>query len=127
MKGLLKNQQRFSLKKKNTPTGANVFVLPLVAGCLITALHVSAASGGETASSGIALVASPGDTTYLVDPSQGNDNNPVGKPWKTYGKLNSIKLASGDKVVIAPGLQEETLKPMGGGTAEKPVVNHTDK
>ena len=64
----------------------------------------------------------PGNTTYLVDPINGNDTNPFGKPWKTFGKLNSIKLAPGDKVVIAPGLQEETLKPVGGGTAEKPVV-----
>lgn len=83
---------------------------------------MSAASGNETASSRYAPAASPGDTIYLVDPSRGNDTNPVGKPWKTFGKLNSIKLAPGDKVVISPGLQEESLKPMGGGTVEKPVV-----
>lgn len=83
---------------------------------------MSAASGNETASTRYAPAASPGDTTYLVDPSHGNDTNPVGKPWKTFGKLNSIKLAPGDKVVISPGLQEESLKPMGGGTVEKPVV-----
>ncbi len=76
---------------------------------------MSAAAGSETTSS-------PGDTTYLVDPAKGDDTNPAGKPWKTYGKLNSIKLAAGDKVVIAPGLQDESLKPAGEGTAENPVV-----
>lgn len=57
-----------------------------------------------------------------MDPAKGDDANPAGKAWKTFGKLNSIKLAAGDKVVIAPGLQEESLKPMGEGTSEKPVV-----
>lgn len=68
------------------------------------------------------LVRSPGKTTYLVDPATGNDANPAGKPWKTFGKLNSIRLAPGDRVVISPGLQDETLKPSGEGTAEKPIV-----
>jgi hypothetical protein len=87
---------------------ATVFTLAVVAGCMMAALHAGAATDG--------------DWTYLVDPAKGDDANPAGKPWKTFGKLNSIKLAPGDKVVIAPGLQEETLKPTGGGTAEKPVV-----
>jgi hypothetical protein len=60
--------------------------------------------------------------TYLVDPANGDDANPAGKPWKTFGKLNSIKLAPGDKVAIAPGRQEQSLKPTGSGTAENPVV-----
>jgi hypothetical protein len=60
--------------------------------------------------------------TYLVDPATGDDANPIGKPWKTFRKLNSVKLAPGDKVLIAPGRQEESLKPMGEGSAENPVV-----
>ncbi len=63
-----------------------------------------------------------GATTYQVDPVNGDDRNPAGKPWKTFGKLNSIKLAPGDKVAIAPGRQEQSLKPMGSGTLEDPVV-----
>lgn len=74
----------------------------------MAALHASAATGDAG--------------TYLVDPAKGDDANPVGMPWKTFGKLNSIKLTAGDKVVISPGVQEESLKPMGGGTAENPVV-----
>ena len=47
--------------------------------------------------------------TYRVDPVQGDDTNPAGKPWKTYGKLNTMKLAPGDKVLIAPGRQDERI------------------
>lgn len=63
--------------------------------------------------------------TYYVSQLSGNDAND-GKSqataWKTFGKLNAFKLAPGDKVVVAPGQQEESLKPMGGGTADNPVV-----
>lgn len=68
------------------------------------------------------LIQSPGDTTYCVDLTQGDDANPVGKPWKSFAKINATKLAPGDKVIISPGTQEETLKPSGEGTAEKPIV-----
>jgi parallel beta-helix repeat protein len=65
---------------------------------------------------------SPGNATYMIDPVKGDDANPPGKPWRSYGKLNSLRLAPGDQVIISPGLQEETLKPSGEGTAEKPIV-----
>jgi hypothetical protein len=61
-------------------------------------------------------------TTYLVDPVNGDDANPAGKPWKTFGRLNAVKLAPGDAVLISPGVQEETLKPAGEGTAGNPVM-----
>ena len=63
--------------------------------------------------------------TYYVSQSSGNDANDgksLATAWKTFGKLNAFKLAPGDKVVVAPGLQEESLKPAGGGTADNPVV-----
>jgi hypothetical protein len=71
-----------------------------------------------------ALCACParGATTYRLDPVNGDDRNPAGEPWKTFGKLNSTRLAPGDQVIIAPGLQEETLKPSGAGTEEAPVI-----
>lgn len=59
---------------------------------------------------------------YVVDPLHGDDANPAGKPWKTFGRLNAVKLAPGDTVLISPGVQEETLKPSGEGTAQNPVV-----
>ena len=65
---------------------------------------------------------SPGNTTYVIDPVKGDDANLAGKPWKTFGKLNALTLAPGDKVLVVPGQQEESLKPAGGGTADNPVV-----
>lgn len=62
------------------------------------------------------------ETTYLIDPAKGDDSNPIGKPWKTFGKLNSIKLLPNDTVVISPGVQEETLMPSVAGTRDKPVT-----
>lgn len=96
--------------------------LSITAGFLIAWLSMGGVTRADPGASGNALMASPGDTIYLIDPAKGDDANPAGKPWKTFGKLNSIKLAPGDKVVIAPGLQEESLKPTGEGTAERPVV-----
>lgn len=63
-----------------------------------------------------------GNTTYLIDPDKGDDSNPAGRPWKTFGRINTQMLAPGDTVIIAPGRQQETLKPSGGGTQDKPVV-----
>jgi len=60
--------------------------------------------------------------TYLVDTVNGDDANPAGKPWKTFGRLNAVKLAPGDTVLISPGVQEESLMPAGEGTAANPVV-----
>ena len=68
------------------------------------------------------LTVSPGNTIYSVDSDKGDDANPPGKPWKTFGRLNAMKLAAGDTVLIEPGVQEETLKPSGEGTARNPVV-----
>ncbi len=68
------------------------------------------------------LIQSKGNTTYTIDPVNGTDANPVGRPWKTYGALNRVRLAPGDTVIIAPGKQEETLQPSGAGTADKPIV-----
>ena len=58
------------------------------------------------------LAASPGDTTYTVDPAKGED----------MGKINAIKLAPGDHVVILPGIHRESLAPAAVGTAQKPVT-----
>lgn len=60
------------------------------------------------------LKPSPGNTTYRVDPDKGED----------LGKINAIRLAPGDKVVIAPGVHHESLAPHAAGTAERPVTIH---
>ena len=93
-----------------------------VAACLLAALGMCVAARGETEPADGTLVISPGDTTYRVDPVNGDDANPSGEPWRSYGKLNSIRLAPGDRVLVAPGVQEETLMPTAVGTPDKPVM-----
>lgn len=92
------------------------------AGWLVAALAAGMIARADTARLHPAPVTSPGNTTYRLDPAAGDDANPAGKPWKTYGKLNSIHLAPGDRVVVSPGVQNETLMPAGGGSAENPAV-----
>jgi hypothetical protein len=58
---------------------------------------------------------------YVIDPLHGDDTSPKG-PWKTFGRLNAMKLGPGDAVLINPGVQEESLKPSGEGTAQQPIV-----
>jgi hypothetical protein len=90
------------------PTKAMAIALSVIAGFILSSPRAATAADEKW--------------TYLVDPANGDDANTAGKPWKTFGKLNSVKLAPGDKVAIAPGRQEQSLKPMGSGTAENPVV-----
>ncbi len=67
-------------------------------------------------------IVSPGNTTYHIDPVRGNDSNPPGKPWRSFAKLNTVQLAPGDTVEVAPGRHEGTLRPIGAGTAERPIT-----
>ncbi len=106
----------------NKPPGTGAVKGPVIAACLLAALSMSMAVRGDAGPAGAAPVASPGDTTYRVDPVNGDDANPAGEPWKTYGKLNSIRLAPGDRVIVAPGIQNETLMPAGEGTPDKPIT-----
>jgi hypothetical protein len=71
------------------------------------------------------LVASPGDTTYYVDPTRGRDDGAgrsAAGAWKTFARVNAMRLSPGDRVVVAPGLHEVSLKPTAQGTSGKPVV-----
>lgn len=85
----------------------------------IAPLEASEKSEGE------GWISSPGDTVYAVDPIRGDDANLPGradKPWRTFAKLNALRLAPGDTVVIAPGRHELSLKPVGEGLAGRPVT-----
>lgn len=71
------------------------------------------------------LVASPGNTTYFVDPKTGDDANlgrKAGAAWKSLAQVNALKLAPGDRVIIRPGIHQETLKPTAQGTVKHPVI-----
>jgi hypothetical protein len=89
---------------------------------LISFLFTAILSATETSSPDRSLYRSPGDATYRIDPVHGDDANPPDKAWRTFGKLNSVQLAPGDRVLVSPGRQNESLVPSGAGTAEKPVV-----
>ncbi len=97
------------------------FSLSIAASFLACAAMAVESPGGRYPAAG-ALIQSPGATTYIVDPINGDDANRAGKPWKSFSRINAMKLAPGDKVVISPGLQTETFKPSGEGTAGKPIV-----
>ena len=69
--------------------------------------------------------ASPGNTTYHIDPVNGDDSNnglERDKAWLTFRRVNQLRLAPGDRVeIVAPGSLEHTLSLAGAGSAESPV------
>jgi hypothetical protein len=72
-----------------------------------------------------ALVPSPGKTVYFIDPTTGDDaraGTAATTAWRSFARLNALRLAPGDRVEVAPGLHPVSLKPSGGGTAARPVV-----
>jgi len=76
-------------------------------------------------------VISPGNTTYYIDPTNGDDKKSgikADEAWRTFIPINHRVLAPGDHVeIVAPGSFMETLKPMGAGTSESPVEIHFAK
>jgi len=71
---------------------------------------------------------SPGNTTYYINPADGNDENSGLKEnhaWRTFSHLNQLLLSPGDRVEItSPGSFDQTLMLMGEGTADDPVEVH---
>ncbi len=70
------------------------------------------------------LPVSPGNLAYFVDPVRGDDGHDgksSGQAWKTFARINALRLAAGDTVTVAPGEHTVSLKPSAHGTAEKPV------
>lgn len=99
--------------------------LILAAALFAQAAFAASPSSAESYPAAERLVPSPGDTAYFVDPVRGSDANrgtEAGKAWKSIGRVNKVQLAPGDRVLIASGVHEETLRPSGAGTAEKPII-----
>lgn len=100
----------------------NPFLRPAaLTASLILALKASAAPYAETH----ALKNSPGGITYYVHPNQGSDSangTTAATAWKTFEHVNNLKLAAGDRVLIAPGLHKYSLTPHAEGTEKNPVV-----
>lgn len=72
-----------------------------------------------------ARTASPGGTTYHIDPVHGDDSaagTRIDAPWKSFRNVNALRLASGDRIeVLRPGPLHHTLSVAGSGTAEAPI------
>ncbi len=72
--------------------------------------------------------ASPGNTTYYVDPAGGSDQQSgteAGRAWRTFAPVNRLALAPGDRIeILAPGSFDQTLALTGAGTVESPITVH---
>lgn len=68
---------------------------------------------------------SPGNTTYYIDPVDGDDDNSglrADLAWRTFSHINQLRLSAGDRVEITwPGSFDQTLMVTGAGTAKAPV------
>ena len=89
---------------------------------LILVLFMHCQCTGPTSNDGV----SPGNTTYYIDPVNGEDGNSglkQNKAWKTFMNINQMLLAPGDHVeIIAPGAFYHTLKIRGDGTPGNPIT-----
>ena len=74
---------------------------------------------------------SPGNTTYYINPTDGDDENSGLKSeraWPTFSQINNIKLSAGDRVEItSPGSFDQSLLLSGDGTVDNPVEVHFAK
>ena len=74
---------------------------------------------------------SPGNTTYYINPANGNDENSGLKEnlaWRTFSRVNKLQFSPGDRVEItSPGYFDQTLMLMGEGTIDEPVEVHFAK
>lgn len=71
---------------------------------------------------------SSGNTTYYINPVDGDDSNSglkAVRAWRTFTQINSMQLSAGDRVEItSPGSFDQSLILSGAGTVEKPVSVH---
>ena len=105
-------------------TGFSMNLQTMKSGAMGVAVAVGLAPGfaPEQVQAAGAQGAASSAATYVIDPVKGDDANPVGQPWRSFAKLNTVPLAPGDTVVIAPGRQPGSLIPLGAGTAQQPIV-----
>jgi hypothetical protein len=68
---------------------------------------------------------SPGNTTYHIDPTAGDDANSGltrKLAWRSFQRVNQLRLAPGDRVeIVAPGSFDQTLALTGLGRADAPI------
>ena len=80
----------------------------------------------QLTASTLARSSSPGNTTYYIDASTGNDNNSgtsSNSPWKSFINIDKLNLAPGDKVLLRKGERwEEPLHIHGSGASGNSIV-----
>lgn len=65
--------------------------------------------------------------TYYVNANAQNDGKGTKEsPFKKIQMAADIAVA-GDEIIVAPGLYREYVNPKNGGTAEKPIIYHSEK
>ncbi|MCX6298721.1 MAG: right-handed parallel beta-helix repeat-containing protein [Bacteroidetes bacterium] len=71
---------------------------------------------------------SPGNTTYYINPLNGNDDNSgltEDRAWRTFSHINQLQFSPGDNIEItAAGQFSQTLVLKGKGTVNNPVKVH---
>jgi len=74
---------------------------------------------------------SPGNTTYFINPKEGNDENSglmKKKAWRTFDPINQLRFSPGDRIeILSPGAFDQTLMLTGEGSADNPVEVHFAK
>jgi hypothetical protein len=69
---------------------------------------------------------SPGNTTYYLDPDNGDDENRGTRPesaWKTLARVNTSRFAPGDKILLKAGATfHGKLWPKGTGIQGRPIT-----
>ncbi|QQE11289.1 hypothetical protein JD969_17595 [Planctomycetota bacterium] len=94
----------------------------------VTAINDSSesAASSSTTITTPALTLSPGNTTYYIDSSLGNDSNSgltSQKPFKSLYKISTLTLAPGDKILFKRGnTYTGNLVLSGSGTANNPII-----
>jgi len=71
---------------------------------------------------------SPGNTTYFINPVNGNDDHSgltEDRAWRTFSHINQLQFSPGDNIMItAAGQFNQTLILRGKGTVNNPVKVH---
>ena len=71
---------------------------------------------------------SPGNTTYFINPVNGNDDHSgltEDQAWRTFSHINQLQFSPGDNIKItAAGQFNQTLILRGKGTVNNPVKVH---
>lgn len=109
----------FTTGKLSVRGAAAVIVWCVAAACL-------PASSARAQFGELVAFESPGNTTYYLDPENGDDENRGTRPesaWKTLARVNTSRFAPGDKILLKAGSTfHGKLWPKGAGIPGRPIT-----